>query len=101
MTFFKQGTKRAESLLNNYDSNIAYHGYRDLYDCYTTPSPTKRAIYDSIRKECYNELSGYGLTVLSTNTFQFTVGFLYPDKETGALILRVYTRDNCYETWYI
>ena len=101
MTFLKQGTKRAETLLNNYYGNIAYYGYRDLFDCYTRPSPIKESIWDSIYNECYNKLEGYGLTVLSANTFQFTCGYIYPDKETGALILRVYTRDNCYETWYV
>lgn len=100
-TFLKQGTKRAESLINSYDASVRYYGYRDLWDCYTRPSLTKESIYDSIRNECYNELEGYGYTILSANTFQFSCAFIYPDSETGALILRVYTRDNCYETWYV
>ena len=48
-------------------------------------------------KNRMNELNGYGMRILSANTFQFTVGFLYTDETTGKKMFDVETARNSYQ----
>lgn len=56
--------------------------YTDLYSAYGTPSVKKKDAWDyCIRKKL--EYNGSNLKVISRNTYMFTAGFEYVDKETG------------------
>lgn len=94
----KAGTKKAQSLIESYDNAIFRYGYRRLHDCYNSYSASKdyaeRFIVNTMVDKC-----GSGYTVISHNTFGFTCGYLYPDS-TGALILRIETPRNTFETRY-
>jgi len=96
----KQGTKKAQALIDSYNLAVERYGYRRLYDCYKSYSTSKdhaeRSIVNSMVDRC-----GSGYTVISHNTFGFTCGYVYPDSLTGALVLRIDTPNNTYETWYV
>lgn len=98
--FLKQNTKQANQLINAYDNSISSYGLRTLDDCYNNYSYDKARSYYNIKLECEN-LDGYDFTILSHNPFQYSCGYVYPDSETGALILRVETASSTYETWYV
>lgn len=53
-----------------------------LYDAYKSFSPAKVQAWDYCRRLCY-ERGGHGLKVLTANTFRFTAGFTFEDRETG------------------
>lgn len=96
----KQGTKKAQSLIDSYNYAVERYGYRHLCNCYNTYSREKEYAEDWLLSTM-NSDGGHGYTVMSYNTFGFTCGYLYPEKETGALILRVDTPKNTYETYYV
>lgn len=98
--FLKENTKQATQLIRSYDNSIDCYGLRTLEDCYKSYSHDKARSYYNIKLEC-EELDGYDFTILSANTWQYSCGYVYPDKETGALILRVETASHTYETWYV
>lgn len=54
-----------------------------LHDAYGRYSHEKQQAWDRCRIMVY-EAHGYGLKVLTANTFQFTAAFLVDDEEEGA-----------------
>lgn len=53
----------------------------DVYDKY---SPAKASAFEHCKQEMENR-KGFGLRILSSNTFMFTAGFLATNKETGVV----------------
>lgn len=96
----KQGTKKAQAFIDSYNRTIVSYGYRYLWNCYNTFSRAKQHAEDWLLNKMVSD-GGFGYTVMSYNTFGFTCGYLYPEKDTGALILRVDTPRNTYETYYV
>ena len=60
------------------------HKVGGLYAAYKKPSARKIDAYYAIKRECV-ERGGYGLCVLTASAQYFTVGYFYPDAETGEL----------------
>lgn len=63
-----------------------------LWDVYAKPSRYKAIAFDECRELMY-ALHGLDLRILSYNAQTFSVGFLFPDKDTGALRFCYCTRD--------
>lgn len=55
----------------------------ELYHVYGTYSQAKQNAFEYCRRQCY-ERNGYDLRIVSSNTWMFTVGFLFEDTDTGA-----------------
>ena len=55
-----------------------------LNHAYARPSTAKENAYWYCRR-LMAKLNGWGLKVISYNTFMFTAGFLFKDKETGVI----------------
>lgn len=55
-----------------------------LYEAYGRPSYAKERAWEYCERLCEKH-DGYGLVVMSANTFRFSAGFEYIDKETGAV----------------
>lgn len=71
----------------------------ELNECYASWSSYKQKAYDFQRILCY-DMNGEGFKILSANTSFFTVAFLFPDPETGVLMLHIATGRNTYEFEY-
>lgn len=75
-----QQKKVARGNINRYSKSDLY----TLHHAYGRPSYAKENAWnyciDLMRK-----YDGYGLKVISYNTFMFTAGFMFTDKETGVL----------------
>lgn len=78
--------KKDLSILETYNR---YEG-RTLYDCYNATSSVKADSWFSIYTEMVR-LKGYGLTVLSYNTFMYTCAYKYYDEIREVEILVVHT----------
>lgn len=64
--------------------------YTDLYSAYDKPSSKKIDAWNyCIRKK--SEYNGSNLKVISRNTYMFTAGFEYKDKETGEFMFMLIT----------
>ena len=74
-------TKREQCIVECYNETEN----RGLFDCYNQPSPYKISAYEDIKSEKIS-LCGYGLKVLSYNTFMFTCAYKYIN-EKGVEIL--------------
>lgn len=56
------------------------HGYNDIHDAYERPSYYKERIFEDWTR--FAEVNGLmNLTILSRNTFQFTLGAIYVSPE--------------------
>lgn len=65
---------------NRYANSTDY----SLYHAYARPSVAKQRAW-AYCEELMNKYEGWGLKVLSYNTFMFTAAFLFEDKETGVI----------------
>lgn len=84
-------TKAAKAAYEQYKAGwYAGHSLRDVYGRY---SEAKADAEDYCLDLCYNKLNGRGFVILSANTMQFSVGFLFEDPETGAERFAYITRD--------
>lgn len=77
MTTTRQ-TRAARGNINKYDNSKLY----TLYHAYTRPSTAKERAWNYC-VELMVKYNGYGLKVLSYNTFMFTAAFLFTDPENG------------------
>lgn len=85
-------SKRARAFLQAYYKSDLYY----LTDCYERPSIEKQLGYDVCwKKFCAND-NAIDFRVISYNTFQFTVGWLY-SREDGLVMLHVETAYNVYD----
>lgn len=66
-----------------------------LSDVYGRWSSAKQSAYDYCRN-LFDRLDGKGFTIVSSNTFMFTVGFDYKDLDTGEDMFAYITRDHDY-----
>lgn len=64
----------------------------DLYDVYSSYSIYKARAYNRCR-DLMLDMNGWGLRILSHNSQAFTVGFEYPDSETGEICFAYITKD--------
>lgn len=64
--------------------------YGDLLDAYTKCSEAKRAAWLHCR-DLMAEHDGWGLKVISRNTWMFTAGFEFTNPETGELMFMYIT----------
>ena len=78
--------KKDLSTLETYNR---YYG-RTLDECYTTCSSAKAVSFRHIREEM-ESLDGWGLTVLSYNTFMYTCAYKYYNEELDREILVLHT----------
>lgn len=59
---------------------LLLHGYNDIHDAYARPSYYKERIFEDWTR--FAEVNGLmNLTILSRNTFQFTLGAVYVSPE--------------------
>lgn len=65
---------------------------RELGDVYASYSVYKERAMRRCKQLC-EDLGGFDLKIVSHNTNMFTVGFEYPDAETGELMFAYITRD--------
>ena len=63
---------------------------RYLKDCYRKPSDEKNIAEQSILKEMV-ACDGWNYRVVGHNTFGFTAGYLFSNKNTGEIMLCVHT----------
>ena len=71
----------------------------ELWEVYGTWSAEKGRAMEWCKEKMYHQ-GGHGLRILSANTWQFTVGWIYTDAETGKEMFNVETSSNSYE-WEI
>lgn len=71
----------------------------ELHDVYGRWSYQKEQAMMWCKNKMY-KMGGHDLRVLSANTFQFTVGWVYTDEDTGKEMFNVETARNSYE-WEI
>ena len=77
--YFKERNKDAAKLSEQWDKNKD----KTLTDFYKNPSYAKQQAFDNYcRKICY-DCGGYGLSVVSANTFSFSASFVIFDQENG------------------
>ena len=62
----------------------------NLTDAYKKPSAAKSHIWNTCR-ENMAACGGWGLRIISYNTFMFTCGFLFTDPETGVIKFKHFT----------
>ena len=70
-----------------------------LAQAYRNPSISKQRAYNDCLKKML-EMGGYGLRIIGYNSCSFTVGWIYPDSETGEIMLNVETYRNTYQIEY-
>ena len=80
-TSIKQREAIARSAYNRY-RELGEH--RAIYDVYSSYSYKKLRAWDYCKDLCARH-EGWGLKVISHNTFIFTAGFYFTDKDTGVL----------------
>lgn len=78
--------KTAKANLNTYQKSTMFN----LTDAYVKPSAAKSAAWYSCLRDMVNN-AGWGLKVLSYNTFMFTCGYLFVDPETGVIKFKYFT----------
>lgn len=82
----KRNEKVAKENINRYEkSNML-----NITDAYTKPSTAKTNIFFNILRDMANN-AGWGLKIISYNTFMFTCGYLFTDKETGVIKFKYFT----------
>lgn len=72
--------RTATANINRYNNSTDY----SLGDVYGRYSAAKAQAWNYC-VELMKKYDGYGLKVLSSNTFMFTAGFLFVDKDTGVI----------------
>lgn len=77
-----------------YQNYISQTTKKDLYDFFKQPSDNKRQIYWHWQYTILPKMHGYDLAVLGGNCQDFTLGFLYPDKDTGEIMFAYITKYN-------
>lgn len=88
----KLSNTRKDALRASYKSSWK----TELRECYASWSSDKQKAYEYQRRLCY-DLDGSDFRILSASRFFFTVGFLFPDPETGVIMLHIATGRNVYE----
>lgn len=78
--------KVAKANISAYDKSEMFR----IEDAYKTPSPAKHSAFFDILYEMVNN-AGWGLKVITYNTFMFTCGYLFADKETGVIKFKYFT----------
>ena len=78
--YYDTQNKVAQAHIEDYDRSHWYY----LWDVYTSYSKAKIEAYNNCTA-LMERLKGWGLKILSHNTWQFTVGFLFTDPETGVI----------------
>ena len=79
----KKGLNKQERYYLSMLKANQYSG-RGIYDAYKSPSSRKVKAYEEIAIECLRR-GGSGLCVLNAGCQFFSVGYFYPDPETGEL----------------
>lgn len=76
----------------DYETLQTYNRYygRTLYECYNKPSTEKVSSWFNIHNEMVSK-GGWGLTVLSYNTFMYTCAYTYEYEPTNTKIMVVHT----------
>lgn len=74
-------TKQEKSIVDNYN----YYYGRQIEDCYTKMSAAKSSSWAHIKNEMIVN-GGYGLTVISHNTFMYTCAYTMP-KDGGEVLV--------------
>lgn len=78
--------KTAKANINSYDKSTM----TNLTDAYKKPSKAKSSVWFDCRYDMAKNF-GWGLKVISYNTFMFTCGYLFTDKETGVVKFKFFT----------
>ena len=86
--YYNTNNRVAKQHIEAYNNTHHYH----LWDCYTNYSRNKEQAFKRCEELC-DSLKGWGLRILSYNTMQFTVGFLFMDTQTGVIRFAYITRD--------
>lgn len=68
-------TKLEMQYFEKYLKSIKQHGIRNITSCYEKCSSTKKAMFNSIDRECRSNLGDH-LTVVSATPFVFTTGYI-------------------------
>jgi len=71
--------KREAGTIQQYKWSITHYGIRGIMDAYKDPSGRKVAAYESIKARVADQ-KGVGLTVIGGSCFQFSTGYVIPDK---------------------
>lgn len=77
--YFKECRKDAAYLSRQWDRNRG----NTLYHFYKNPSYAKQRAFDSYCAQICYDCNGYGLSVVSANTFHFCASFVINDPENG------------------
>lgn len=68
-------TKKQKAIYEAYiNSNL-----QTLFDCYERPSQEKHEIFLQCKQRCYAK-KGMNFSIISYNTFMFTIGFQFQDE---------------------
>ena len=94
MSIVKKGTKKAQSMIDNYKWHTSRSGLIDIHEAYNSPSIFKVRAWNSIKDMC-ERMNGYGLTVLGHNCMKYTAAF--KAVENGIEKLFYFTADYDYE----
>ena len=82
------------NVLNAYRAYRASNNY-DLYDVYASFSREKARAFDYCKDLC-RRYGGFCLKIVGANSQTFSVGFEYPDTETGVMMFCWHTAYNTY-----
>ena len=82
----KRKEKIAKANIYSYDNS----SMTNLTDAYKKPSKAKYSVWLDCAYDMLKNF-GWGLKVISYNTFMFTCGYLYTDKETGVVKFKFFT----------
>lgn len=91
--------KISESRKNAFRAAYKTAWKTELRECYASWSYEKQKAYDYQRRLCYDS-DGYDFRILSATGWFFSVGYLFPDRNTGVIMLHVATGRNTYEFEY-
>lgn len=85
----KNHERIAKAHIKDYERSTAY----DLSDVYESYSDKKAKAFEYCER-LYKSVNGFhGIRILSHNTFTFSVGFLFTDKENGHIRFAYITAD--------
>lgn len=94
MKRLNNATKKAQTLLQAYKNATK----TDIRDCYSSHCSDAKVDAQKQIMQAMHDLNGHGYKVCSSNPKHFSCAYVYPDTETGELVLRYETRLNTYET---
>ncbi|MBQ5475984.1 MAG: hypothetical protein IIT65_15230 [Lachnospiraceae bacterium] len=78
--------KIAKANINGYEKSTMLN----ITDAYAKPSTAKQNAFMSCLYDMANN-AGWGLKVISYNTFMFTCGYLFVEPETGVVKFKFFT----------